>query len=165
MIKKYCMALIFAVLAVPTLGKDINNNNKKEYQQKLTSKDITNIVMPLLLTDTLFDISDSSPTSPLSIAGTMKNVFVGLASWYGPGFHGKKTASGEEYNMHELTAAHKTLPFGTKLKVTNVDNGKTIVVRINDRGPYIKGRILDLSFAAAKQLGYTGVAKLKIERL
>lgn len=82
-------------------------------------------------------------------------VFVqhGIASWYGPGFHGRKTASGERFNQNELTAAHKKLPLGTKATVTNLKNGKTIVVEINDRGPYARGRILDLSKAAADQLG------------
>ena len=77
----------------------------------------------------------------------------GIASWYGPGFHGKKAASGERFNQDALTAAHKSLPFGTSVKVTDQRTGKSIMVRINDRGPYIKGRIIDLSKAAATQLG------------
>lgn len=77
----------------------------------------------------------------------------GKASWYGPGFHGRKTANGERFDMYELTAAHKTLPLGTRIKVLNPANGKEVVVRINDRGPYAHGRILDLSKAAASQLG------------
>jgi rare lipoprotein A len=77
----------------------------------------------------------------------------GMASWYGREFNGKRTASGERFDMHGLTAAHKTLPFGTVLKVKNFDNGKTVTVRINDRGPYKGGRIIDLSYGAAKNLG------------
>ena len=77
----------------------------------------------------------------------------GLASWYGPGFDGRTTASGERFDQHELTAAHKKLPLGTKATVTNLKNGKTVEVEINDRGPYVGGRILDLSKAAADQLG------------
>ncbi|TVQ15526.1 MAG: septal ring lytic transglycosylase RlpA family protein [Leptolyngbya sp. DLM2.Bin27] len=77
----------------------------------------------------------------------------GTASWYGPYFHGRQTATGEIFNQHELTAAHKTLPFGTYLKVRNQLNGKTVVVRVNDRGPYIGDRSLDLSYAAAQCLG------------
>lgn len=73
----------------------------------------------------------------------------GIASWYGPGFNGKKTASGERFNENDLTAAHKKLKFGTRIKVTNTRNGKTVIVRINDRGPFIKGRVLDLSKKAA----------------
>jgi len=77
----------------------------------------------------------------------------GLASWYGPGHHGNTTASGEKFNMKDYSAAHKTLKFGTRVKVVNVDNGRAVVVTINDRGPYVKGRIIDLSKSAAAQLG------------
>jgi rare lipoprotein A len=76
----------------------------------------------------------------------------GKASWYGPGFHGKRTASGERFDMNELTAAHRTLPFGTRVRVRNVQNGREVVVRINDRGPQIRDRIIDLSRAAAAAL-------------
>lgn len=77
----------------------------------------------------------------------------GIASWYGPGFHGRKTAAGDVYNMYELTAAHKSLPLHTLVKVTNLDTQKDVLVRINDRGPFIDDRVIDLSFAAAQQLG------------
>lgn len=77
----------------------------------------------------------------------------GIASWYGPGFHGKKTASTEFYNMHELTAAHNILPLNTLVKITNLENQREVVVRINDRGPFVGDRIVDLSLAAAKELG------------
>lgn len=80
----------------------------------------------------------------------------GKASWYGHPFHGRKTANGERYNMYEYTAAHKTLPFGTRLLVINPENQQSLMVRINDRGPYISGRFLDLSFAAARDLGMIG---------
>jgi len=95
------------------------------------------------------------------------NVQKGLASWYGPDFHGKLTSNKEIYNMHALTAAHKTLPFGAYVRVTNLNNGKSVVVRINDRGPFVKGRIIDLSYSAAKKLGMdiTGVAPVKIKVL
>ncbi|NPA44773.1 MAG: septal ring lytic transglycosylase RlpA family protein [Chlorobi bacterium] len=76
----------------------------------------------------------------------------GEASWYGPGFNGKLTASGEIFNMNKLTAAHKKLPFGTKVKVVNIQNGKSVIVKINDRGPFVKGRIIDLSKKAAQQI-------------
>lgn len=88
-----------------------------------------------------------------------------VASWYGPGFHGRLTANGERYNQFGLTAARKTLPFGTKVKVTNPANGRSVVVRINDRGPFIKGRHYDLSRGAAAKIGMvqTGVAKVRVE--
>lgn len=85
--------------------------------------------------------------------GETRQTFNGTASWYGPYFHGRQTATGETFNQHDLTAAHKTLPFGTYLKVRNQLNGKSVVVRINDRGPYIGDRSLDLSYAAAQCLG------------
>lgn len=92
---------------------------------------------------------------------------VGLASWYGPGFHGKKTANGEIYNQNALTAAHKTLPLSTKIKVTNLENNKSIVLRVNDRGPYHGNRILDLSKEAARMLGVLekGTAKIMLQVL
>ena len=89
----------------------------------------------------------------------------GLASWYGPGFHGRKTASGETYDQHDLTAAHRQLPLGTKATVTNLENGKQVKVEINDRGPYAGGRVIDLSKAAAERLEMKddGVARVKVE--
>jgi rare lipoprotein A len=87
----------------------------------------------------------------------------GIASWYGPGFHGRKTANGERFNTNELTAAHKTLPFNTLVKVTNLENGKTTVVRINDRGPFARGRIIDLSMAAKNEIDMGGTVKVRIE--
>jgi rare lipoprotein A len=78
---------------------------------------------------------------------------IGIASWYGPGFHGNLTSNGETYDMHEMTAAHKTLPFNTLVRVIDLDTGDSIIVRINDRGPFIRGRIIDLSLAAAQKLG------------
>ncbi len=88
----------------------------------------------------------------------------GIASWYGPGFHGKRTANGERYNMNAMTAAHRTLPFGTVVEVRNRDNRKTTRVRINDRGPFIRGRIIDLSRGAAKRIDMlvAGTARVEI---
>ncbi len=91
----------------------------------------------------------------------------GKASWYGRMFHGRKTASGEKFNMNAMTAAHKTLPLASWVRVTNEANHKTVVVKINDRGPYVKGRVIDLSYAAASKLGMRGegTQKVKIEGL
>jgi rare lipoprotein A len=91
----------------------------------------------------------------------------GSASWYGGQFHGRKTANGERYDMNELTAAHKTLPFGTKVRVTNERNGRAVVVRINDRGPFVGKRVIDLSRGAAQAVGMIsqGVARVKLEVL
>jgi rare lipoprotein A len=94
-----------------------------------------------------------------------KHALNGTASWYGPGFHGKKTASGEIYDQNKLTAAHKTVPLGSKARVTNLENGSTVEVEINDRGPYVEGRVIDLSRAAAGALGFveSGTAPVKVE--
>ncbi len=91
----------------------------------------------------------------------------GKASWYGKRFHGRRTASGEPYNMYDFTAAHRTLPMNTYVRVVNLNNNRSVIVRINDRGPFIRNRIIDLSYAAAKRLGMVkhGVADVKIQVL
>jgi rare lipoprotein A len=96
----------------------------------------------------------------VSVGDTMR----GISSWYGPNFHGKYTSNGEVYNMHRMTAAHKTWPMDTIVKVENLTNGRSVIVRINDRGPFVRGRIIDCSYAAGKKLGLdrTGIAKVKL---
>src|SRR5215218_253220 len=94
-----------------------------------------------------------------------KPIQTGAASWYGPGVHGKRTANGERFNTNALTAAHKTLPFGTEVRVTNEHTGKSVVVRINDRGPYAHGRVIDLSKAAAEAVGIEGVGQVTLAAL
>ncbi len=89
-------------------------------------------------------------------------VQVGYASWYGKKFHGRYTANGERYNMYEFTAAHRTLPMNTRVLVQNLRNGKSVVVRINDRGPFVKNRIIDLSYAAARRIGLVGPGTAKV---
>lgn len=108
------------------------------------------------------------PKLPQQISlGSVRIRLSGWASWYGPGFHGNRSASGEIYNQNALTAAHRSLPFGTKVRVTNTRTGRSVVVRINDRGPYIRGRVIDLSAAAARILGVmqTGVAPVRVDVL
>jgi len=107
------------------------------------------------------DVGSRAPATPASPATT------GRASWYGDAHQGKKTASGEAYDMAKLTAAHRTLPLGTRVRVTNVANGRAVVVRINDRGPFVAGRIIDLSQAAARALGAlgAGVVTVRLEVL
>jgi peptidoglycan lytic transglycosylase len=96
--------------------------------------------------------SKNSPPPP-SVSSIPNYREVGLASWYGPGFYGRKTASGERFKKNKLTCAHRTLPFGTQLMVTNLENGKNVEVTVNDRGPFVRNKIIDLSPAAAKELG------------
>lgn len=105
--------------------------------------------------------------SPLIAIGPIQVRFNGWASWYGPGFHGNLSASGEPFDQNALTAAHRELPFGTLVLVTNLDNGRSVVVRINDRGPYIGDRMIDLSAAAASMLGMmnSGVAPVQLDVL
>ena len=116
-----------------------------------------------------FDGQGGAVTTPGSdgSSATVQPAHIGEASWYGPGFDGKKTASGEIFDDSKLTAAHKTIPLGSKAKVTNLTNGKTVEVKINDRGPFIEGRMVDLSRAAAKALGMIdrGTARVQIDLL
>ncbi|MFP2769351.1 septal ring lytic transglycosylase RlpA family protein [Oceanisphaera sp. KMM 10153] len=111
--------------------------------------------------------TDFLPASPASTQTTPVAGVQGMASYYGARHHGRKTASGERFNQHALTAAHRTLPFGTRVRVTNLNNQKSVIVRINDRGPYAKGRIIDLSAQAARELNMirAGVVPVRVERL
>jgi rare lipoprotein A len=102
-----------------------------------------------------------------AIAPAVGATETGIASWYGPGFHGQATSSRDPYDMYDATAAHNTLPFGTRVLVTNLDNGKSAIVRINDRGPFAKNRIIDLSYSAAYLLDMVGpgTARVRLEVL
>ena len=104
---------------------------------------------------------------PLSSDSFENSPQYGNASWYGGRFHGRKTASGERFDMHSFTGAHRELPFGTIIRVTNLRNGREVYVRVNDRGPFVKGRIVDLSRAAAKAIGFNGrgVIRVRVEVL
>ena len=108
--------------------------------------------------------STTKPSNNNNISSN-KNIYKGISSWYGPNFHGKLTANGEVFDMYGITAAHKSLPLNTIVRVTNLDNGKSIILRINDRGPYVGDRVLDCSLGAAKKLDFykEGTAFVKIE--
>jgi rare lipoprotein A len=118
-------------------------------------------------------IRQSAPNVPYEIRGESYEpaasdvpvVETGIASWYGRPFHGRRTANGEVYDMHAMTAAHRTMPLPSYAKVRNVANGREIVVRVNDRGPFKRDRIIDLSRAAAKRLRISGVARVEVRRL
>lgn len=105
------------------------------------------------------------PAAPTAPGGPLRFIEEGIASWYGVPYHGRKAANGEIYDMNKLTAAHRTLPFETVLRVTNLRNGKRTQVRITDRGPFVEGRIIDLSLAAAREIDMvaTGVARVRLE--
>ncbi|MEB3329920.1 MAG: septal ring lytic transglycosylase RlpA family protein [Candidatus Sericytochromatia bacterium] len=106
-----------------------------------------------------------APLGYVASRGAGAGTLLGRASWYGPGFHGRRAASGERFDQNRMTAAHKTLPFGTVLLVTNTRNHKSCLVRINDRGPYVAGRMIDLSAAAARALSIDGVGSVRIDIL
>ncbi|QRN40882.1 MAG: septal ring lytic transglycosylase RlpA family protein [Neisseriaceae bacterium] len=113
------------------------------------------------------DILMNSTASKFQKEQVVKFEQTGLASWYGKSFHGRRTASGEIYDMYKMTAAHKKLPLNTKIRVTNLKNNKRVTLKVNDRGPYMGKRILDVSYVAAQELGFVskGVAKVKVEIL
>jgi rare lipoprotein A len=111
-----------------------------------------------LLAALLHACSTTRPVTPPMVGGHQE----GVASWYGPGFHGKRTANGEVYDQYELTAAHQTLPLGTRVMVTSLTNGRAVEVRINDRGPFIGGRVIDLSYAAASVIGMIGPGTMPV---
>jgi rare lipoprotein A len=169
------------------------NKEKQSYTIKVENEDLITLSDQIILADTTENIAQDAlqvanrlrrllgGASPISeIIGEpgkkssrrvqqagVRGQIQGIASWYGPGFHGRRSASGERFNQNELTAAHKTLPFGTQVRVTNLNNGRSVTVRINDRGPYSGRRVLDLSAEAARQIGMmgTGTAPVKIDVL
>ena len=125
-------------------------------------------ISTLSFADSVEDLLESkAPINKVNNVPKNTTSKTGLASYYAHQFHGRKTASGERFNMHAMTVAHKTLPFGTKLKVTCESTGKSVVVKVNDRGPFHGNRVLDLSYGAAKALGTVnkGVSKVKYEIL
>ncbi len=115
------------------------------------------------LMNKISDFNKSENTTISEIVEKAGKKVSGIVSWYADKFHGKKTSSGELYDKNNFTAAHKTLPFGTKVKVTNTKNGKSILVKINDRGPHTKSRLLDLSKAAFSSIGSTNSGTLNVE--
>lgn len=155
------MLMIFPIAnADGKIFKDSGNNDTiiMPASEKRFSNDIDN---DTIKEDTL-SVEDEKLVGEL-IENSARKISTGVVSWYGDKFHGRKTASGETYDKHELTAAHKSLPFGTKVKVTNIRNGKSVVVEINDRGPYAKSRVLDLSQAAFSEIGHTNTGVMQVE--
>jgi rare lipoprotein A len=132
-------------------------------------------MVPLLFMAACNTTASNDPTVTGSISQSVSQANLetgkafqrGTASWYGPGFHGRKTASGERFNSFDMTAAHRSLPFGTRLKVVNENNGRSVVVRVNDRGPFAHRRIIDLAKGPAQALGLTsaGTGYVSLHRL
>ena len=121
------------------------------------------LLLPLLLPLVTTACSTTRPTLRPSGPRTSGAVERGVASWYGPGFDGRRTASGERYRRGSMTAAHRSLPFGTRVQVKNLENGATAVVTINDRGPFARGRVIDLSYQAARELGVSAAGTADVE--
>src|SRR5215510_15533855 len=140
---------------------------KPEIRQSLSFNMLHSRALPrFFLPPGLFLAACSLPPSrvklPPSPASEGRISQTGIASWYGPGFHGKATASGAIYDQNDLTAAHQTLPLGTRVMVTNLENGRSAELVINDRGPFAKGRIIDLSYAAGESLGMIGPGTIPV---
>ncbi len=129
----------------------------------MDQRKVTLAIASLFISGAAFFLPAAVQAEPAETAG--RTVQSGRASWYGPGFHGRRTASGETFNTNALTAAHRTLPFGTKVRVVNKNTGKSVIVRINDRGPYAHGRVIDLSKASAQAIGLSGVASVTLAQL
>lgn len=135
-------------------GYYTNNSNTVKNSNPIKNKELKDVTANV----------EKTTTNDVTIAvEEAREKLTGIVSWYADKFHGNKTSSGELYNKNELTAAHKTLPFGTKVKVTNIKNGKSVVVKINDRGPHSKSRVLDLSRAAFTEIGSINAGILNIE--
>lgn len=112
-----------------------------------------------------FDFPQSSPTNIQQSHPGRRHLQAGLATWYGPGFHGRRTASGERFNAGAMTAAHRSLPFGSQVEVINEATGRSVVVRINDRGPHRRGAVIDLSHASAAAIGMSGTTRVRLVSL
>lgn len=149
---------ISTLIACGTVGATVMSPN---YSQAISA--FTIVQTEPVQTKWVEEFKQKHPTYRVPLA----SVYRGQASWYGPGFYGNRTANGEIYRPGTMTAAHRSLPFGTRVRVTNLINGKNAVVRINDRGPYVYGRIIDLGEGAAKYLGVssTGLAPVRLEVL
>lgn len=129
----------------------------------MSQRKTTTMLAGLFASVAIYSPVSAGTTEPADRAE--RQVQHGQASWYGPGFHGRRTASGERFDTNAMTAAHRSLPFGTRVRVVNKHNGQSVVVRINDRGPYARGRVIDLSHASAQALGISGVAAVEVTQL
>lgn len=162
----------FASLAAKVLNRDnYNNQNIPSLASEAITQRSNDTVRRQALNSKV-EIPQSEPSVIDHLNNVASNTIrkftqTGVASWYGRQFHGRKTASGDTFDMNALTAAHRSLPLNCYIRVTNKDNGKSVVVKVNDRGPFHGNRVLDLSYGAAKKLGITnsGTAKVSIERI
>lgn len=140
-------------------------SNSYDLTRPLRHTKISGIPQLLLLATIVCAVGLPSHAYAAGKRATTGSKLVGKASWYGPGFHGKRTASGQRFNQNAMTAAHRSLPIGSKARVTNLRNGRSVEVTINDRGPHTGGRVIDLSRAAARHIAMGGTATVQIVAL
>lgn len=154
------LTLLLSLFAIINIG-----NTYVDFGTRDGNNAITDSVKTNLVDTTKIPLTDTNKVKVDSLEKVEDDYQTGEASWYGlgDGYHGKKTASGEIFNTYALTAAHRTLKFGTIVRVTNLKNGKWVDVKINDRGPFSKGRIIDLSYAAKNEIDMGGTAKVKLQ--
>ena len=166
-------AISGSVVLLPVVASDLFSGKGAEPLEPLDlvvepqAPELQAIPSPAVVKPVLASLPLELPKPKLKLVPDVVKVITGEASWYGPGFYGNLTANGEIYKRGTMTAAHRTLPFGTKVRVTNLWNGRTAVIRINDRGPFIDHRVIDLGHGAASDLGLTasGIAQVKLEVL
>ena len=162
-------AISASAVVIPVVASDL------AYVDAETLTDVVSTSSPepkmLLLPDDVVEVVNPPaavlPKPKVKVVPDVARVITGEASWYGPGFYGNRTANGEIYRQGTMTAAHRTLPFGTKVRVTNLWNGRSAVIRINDRGPFVAHRVIDLGHGAASTLGLisSGIAEVRLEVL
>ena len=156
---KKIVTIIAGLTITLSLVAETNTNNNIIY--------VKNEIIKAVNSGTDIYVAREKTTSTKAKTSNSGSSQSGIASYYGKGLHGSRTASGERHNRNEMVAAHKSLPFGTKVKVTNLSNGKEVVVKINDRGPFVKGRVIDLSYGAFSKIENPGkgITKVKLDIL
>jgi rare lipoprotein A len=156
---KKIVTIITGLAITLSLVAETNTNNNIIY--------VKNEIIKAVDSGTDLYVAKAKTTSTKEKTSNSGSSQSGIASYYGKGLHGSRTASGERHNRNEMVAAHKSLPFGTKVKVTNLSNGKEVVVKINDRGPFVKGRVIDLSYGAFSKIENPGkgITKVKLDVL
>ena len=156
---KKIVTIITGLAITLSLVAETNTNNNIIY--------VKNEIIKAVNSGTDLYVAREKTTSTKAKTSNSGSSQSGIASYYGKGLHGSRTASGERHNRNEMVAAHKSLPFGTKVKVTNLSNGKEVVVKINDRGPFVKGRVIDLSYGAFSKIENPGkgITKVKLDVL
>ncbi len=162
-------AISASAAVIPVVASDLSSLDGGEPLE--VSSEMSSEQGPMLLPDDVVETPEPPvavlPKPKVKVVPDVAKVITGEASWYGPGFYGNRTANGEIYRPGTMTAAHRTLPFGTKVRVTNLWNGRSAVIRINDRGPFVAHRGIDLGHGAASTLGLTGsgIAEVRLEVL